>query len=142
MKILLINGPNINLLGSREPEIYGTSTYRDVLILCETTCRNLGATCITFQSNHEGAIVDVIQQAAKDGIDAIVINPAAYSHTSIAILDALKATKIRAVEVHITDPKQREEFRHIDYVALACEKTFAGFGIDGYRQAIEYLVKG
>lgn len=142
MKILVINGPNINLLGEREPELYGKQSYRDLLVLCENTCRDLGAICITFQSNHEGAIVDVIQQAAKDNVDAIVINAAAYSHTSIAILDALKAVKIRAVEVHITDPKTREEFRHIDYVGMACEKVVAGFGIDGYKQAIEYLVKG
>lgn len=142
MKILVINGPNINLLGMREPELYGTETYRDLLVLCENTCKNFGATCITFQSNHEGAIVDVIQQAAKDGVDAIVINAAAYSHTSIAILDALKAVKIRTVEVHITDPKTREEFRHIDYVAMASEKTISGHGIAGYKEALEYLLKG
>lgn len=142
MKILVINGPNINLLGEREPELYGVQTYRDLLVLCENTCKENGAICITFQSNHEGAIVDVIQQAAKDGVDAIVINAAAYSHTSIAILDALKAVKIRAVEVHITDPKTREEFRHIDYVGMACEKVVAGRGINGYKEAIEYLLKG
>lgn len=142
MKILVINGPNINMLGTREPELYGTKSYRDLLILCENTCKELGATCISFQSNHEGAIVDVIQQAAQDGIDGIVINAAAYSHTSIAILDALKAVKIRTVEVHITDPKTREEFRHLDYIAMASEKTIAGHGIEGYKEAIEYLVKG
>lgn len=142
MKILVINGPNMNLLGTREPELYGNKTYRDVIILCEETCKALGATCISFQSNHEGAIVDVIQQAKEDGIDAIVINAAAYSHTSIAILDALKATSIRTVEVHVTDPKQREEFRHLDYVSMAAEKVIAGHGIDGYKEAIEYLVRG
>lgn len=140
MKILVINGPNINLLGEREPEIYGEKTYRDLIILCEETCRAHDATCITFQSNHEGAIVDVIQQAFKDKIDGIVINAAAYSHTSIAILDALKAVKIPAIEVHITDPKTREEFRHIDYTALACKQTISGKGIEGYKEAIEILL--
>ena len=142
MKILVINGPNINLLGEREPSIYGQQSYRDLIILCENTCKENNATCITFQSNHEGAIVDVIQQAKKDGVDAIVINPAAYSHTSIAILDALKAVDIPAVEVHITDPMKREDFRHVDYVSLACKKTIAGKGIDGYKEAIEFLVRG
>ena len=142
MKILVINGPNINLLGVREPELYGNKTYKDLLILCEETCKENNSVCICFQSNHEGAIVDVIQQAKKDGIDGIVINAAAYSHTSIAILDALKAVNIPAVEVHITDPKQREEFRHIDYTALACKKTIAGKGIEGYKEAIEYLLRG
>lgn len=140
MKILVINGPNINLLGEREPEIYGNESYRDLIILCEQTCRSHDADCITFQSNHEGAIVDVIQQAKKDGIDGIVINAAAYSHTSIAILDALKAVKIPAIEVHITDPKLREEFRHIDYTALACKQTISGKGIKGYKEAIEILL--
>lgn len=142
MKILVINGPNINLLGTREPELYGKETYRDLIVLCEETCKALGATCITFQSNHEGAIVDVIQQAAQDGIDGIVINAAAYSHTSIAILDALKAVKIRTVGVHITDPMQREDFRHLDFVAMASEKIIRGHGINGYKEAIEYLVRG
>ena len=142
MKILVINGPNMNLLGIREPELYGNKTYRDLIILCEETCKNLGVTCITFQSNHEGAIVDVIQQAMEDKIDGIVINAAAYSHTSIAILDALKASGIRTVEVHVTEPKAREEFRHVDYVSLAAEKTISGHGLNGYKEAIEYLVRG
>lgn len=142
MKILVINGPNMNMLGVREPELYGNKTYRDLLILCEETARSLGATCITFQSNHEGAIVDVIQKAMEDKIDGIVINAAAYSHTSIAILDALKAAQIRTVEVHVTDPKTREEFRHLDYVSMAAEKVISGHGIDGYKEAIEYLVRG
>ena len=142
MKILVINGPNMNLLGIREPELYGNKTYRDLIVLCEETCRELGATCITFQSNHEGAIVDVIQKAMEDKIDGIVINAAGYSHTSIAILDALKASGIRTVEVHVTEPKAREEFRHIDYVSMAAEKTISGHGLDGYKEAIEYLVRG
>ena len=142
MKILVINGPNMNLLGIREPELYGNKTYRDLLVLCEETCKNLGATCITFQSNHEGAIVDVIQKAMEDKIDGIVINAAGYSHTSIAILDALKASGIRTVEVHVTEPKEREEFRHVDYVSMAAEKTISGRGLDGYKEAIEYLVRG
>ncbi len=141
MRILLINGPNINLLGSREPEIYGSDSYRDLLMLCEKSCRQLGAECISFQSNHEGDIVDVIQKAAKDNIDGIVINAAAYSHSSIAIPDALKAVKIRAVNVHISEPRLREEFRKTDYTALACEKTFSGKGISSYKEAIEYLLK-
>ncbi len=140
MKILVINGPNINLLGEREPELYGNKTYRDLIVLCEETCKAHDAICITFQSNHEGAIVDVIQQAKKDEIDGIVINAAAYSHTSIAILDALKAVQIPTVEVHITNPKKREEFRHTDYVALAARQTISGKGIEGYKDAIEILL--
>lgn len=140
MKILLINGPNINMLGTREPEIYGAQSYRELLMLCEKVCREHGAECISFQSNHEGAIVDVIQQAASDGIDGIVINAAAYAHTSIAIMDALRAAAITAVNVHISEPSLRESFRHNDYTALACEKTISGKGIEGYKEAILYLL--
>ena len=138
MKILVINGPNINMLGIREPAIYGRNTYNDLLALIEKTGKDTGAHIQHFQSNHEGAIVDEIQ-AAYGVYDGIVINPAAYTHTSVAILDALKAVSIPAVEVHISDVDSRETFRKISYPGLYCEKTIKGQGIDGYRQAILYL---
>lgn len=138
MKILVINGPNINMLGIREPAIYGRNTYHDLLALIEKTGKDTGAHIQHFQSNHEGAIVDEIQ-AAYGVYDGIVINPAAYTHTSVAILDALKAVSIPAVEVHISDVDSRETFRKISYPGLYCEKTIKGQGIDGYRQAILYL---
>lgn len=139
MKILVINGPNINMLGIREPGIYGTNTYGDLLALIQTSAKELGVQVKHFQSNHEGAIVDEIQ-AAYGKFDAIVINPAAYTHTSVAILDALKAVGIPAVEVHISDVDNREEFRKISYAGLACVKTIKGHGLQGYREAMEYLV--
>ena len=138
MKILVINGPNINMLGIREPGIYGKHTFADLLALLEKTAEDENISVEQFQSNHEGAIVDAIQ-AAYGQYDAIVINPAAYTHTSIAILDALKAVAIPAVEVHISDVDSREAFRQISYPGLYCEKTIKGQGIDGYRQAILYL---
>ena len=138
MKLLVINGPNINMLGIREPGIYGQNTYHDLLVLIERVAADEGLTIDHFQSNHEGAIVDTIQ-AAYDSYDGIVINPAAYTHTSVAILDALKAVSIPAVEVHISDVDAREAFRQISYPGLYCEKTIKGQGIDGYRQAILYL---
>lgn len=138
MKILVINGPNINMLGIREPGIYGKQTFADLLALLEKTAEDENISVEQFQSNHEGAIVDAIQ-AAYGQYDAIVINPAAYTHTSIAILDALKAVAIPAVEVHISDVDSREAFRQISYPGLYCEKTIKGQGIDGYRQAILYL---
>ena len=138
MKILVINGPNINMLGIREPGIYGKETFSDLLRLLDTTASELGVIIEQFQSNHEGAIVDKIQQA-YDCYDGIVINPAAYTHTSIAILDALKSVSIPAVEVHISDVDSREAFRQISYPGMYCEKTIKGQGIDGYRQAILYL---
>lgn len=138
MKILVINGPNINMLGIREPGIYGKQTYADLLALLEQTAQEETVTIDQFQSNHEGAIVDAIQ-AAYGNYDGIVINPAAYTHTSVAILDALKAVSIPAVEVHISDVDSREAFRQISYPGLYCEKTIKGQGIDGYRQAILYL---
>lgn len=138
MKILVLNGPNINMLGIREPEIYGKSNFQALVQLLEQTARELHIELEHFQSNHEGALVDRIQQAY--GIfDGIVINPAAYTHTSVAILDALKAVSIPAVEVHISDVDARESFRQISYPGLYCEKTIKGQGIDGYRQAICYL---
>ena len=138
MKILVINGPNINMLGIREPGVYGKSSYADLLALIEQTAREEGLDIEHYQSNHEGDLVDKIQQA-YGRIDGIVINPAAYTHTSIAILDALKAVSIPAVEVHISDVDSREPFRQISYAGLACEKNIKGHGIDGYREAIIYL---
>lgn len=139
MKILVLNGPNINMLGIREPGIYGKETFQNLLELLTITAEELGIEIEQFQSNHEGCLVDKIQ-SAYGKIDGIVINPAAYTHTSIAILDALKSVAIPAVEVHISDVSTREDFRQISYARLACEKTIMGQGIEGYRQAIEYLV--
>lgn len=139
MKILVLNGPNINMLGIREPKIYGKESFQDLLALLEKTGQALGVTVQQYQSNSEGELVGKIQQAY--GVyDGIVINPAAYTHTSVAILDALKAVAIPAVEVHISDVDSREAFRRISYAGMACEKTIKGQGLDGYRQAIEYLV--
>lgn len=138
MKILVINGPNINMLGIREPQVYGSNTYADLQRLLHDTAKSLEIQVDHLQSNHEGAIVDAIQ-SAYGVYDGIVINPAAYTHTSIAILDALKAVSLPAVEVHISDVDSRESFRQISYPGLYCEKTIKGQGIDGYRQAIAYL---
>ena len=138
MKILVINGPNINMLGIREPNIYGKQTFRDLLFLLDTTANQLNIELEQYQSNHEGCIVDKIQEAYGK-FDGIVINPAAYTHTSVAILDALKAVGIPAVEVHISNVDLREPFRQISYPALYCEKTIKGQGLSGYVQAIEYL---
>ena len=140
MKILVINGPNINMLGIREPGIYGKQTFSDLLCLLQEWSKQYNAEIDQFQSNHEGALVDAIQEA-YGRYDGIVINPAAYTHTSIAILDAMKSVGIPAVEVHISDVDSREPFRQISYAGLACEKTIKGQGIDGYRQAIEFLCK-
>ena len=138
MKLLILNGPNLNLLGLREPDIYGTQNYDALVRFCQNACRAIGAECNVFQSNHEGALVDEIQ-AAYGVYDGIVINPAAYTHTSVAILDALKAVAIPAVEVHLSDVTQREDFRQVSYARLACVKTFMGLGFEGYRQAILFL---
>ena len=137
-RILVINGPNINMLGIREPDIYGRETYEDLLALIRSTGEEEGILTEEFQSNHEGDLVDRIQDAYGK-YEGIVINPGAYTHTSIAILDALKAVGIPAVEVHITDPDSREEFRHISYVSLASCKTIKNKGIGGYKDAIIYL---
>ena len=138
MKLLIINGPNINLLGVREKHIYGKESYEDLLRFIDEACQKAGVEHECFQSNHEGAIVDKIQQAL--GVfDGIVINPAAYTHTSIAILDALKAVDLPAVEVHLSDISQREEFRKISYAGMACQATFAGLGFQGYEKAILFL---
>ena len=138
MKILVINGPNINMLGIREPGIYGKNTFADLLTLIESTAQDEGLEIAQFQSNHEGAIVDKIQESYGK-VDGIVINPAAYTHTSVAILDALKSVSIPAVEVHISNVDAREAFRQISYAGMYCEKTIKGLGLEGYRQAILYL---
>ena len=138
MKILVINGPNLNMLGIREPGIYGKQTFADLLDLLNQWASDYDLEIEQYQSNHEGCLVDKIQ-SAYGSFDAIVINPAAYTHTSVAILDALKAVGIPAVEVHISDVDSREPFRQISYAGLACEKTIKGQGLDGYRQALLYL---
>lgn len=138
MKILVLNGPNINMLGIREPGIYGKQTFSDLIVLLEKTATDLGVEMEQFQSNHEGCIVDKIQQAYGK-VQGIVINPAAYTHTSVAILDALKAVAIPAVEVHISNVDAREAFRQISYAGMYCEKTIKGQGLDGYAQAMKYL---
>ena len=138
MKILVINGPNLNMLGIREPDIYGKQDFAALEQYVRDSAKELGLNVSLFQSNHEGEIVDVIQ-SAYGVYDGIVINPAAYTHTSIAILDALKAVALPAVEVHLTDINSREDFRKISYPALACLTTFSGMGFEGYRLAAEYL---
>ena len=138
MKLLVVNGPNLNLLGVREPGIYGDQSYSALVKLIEDTCAAENIQVDVFQSNHEGAIVDAIQ-AAYGTVDGIVINPAAYTHTSVAILDALKAVALPAVEVHLSDVSAREPFRQISYAGMACVKTYMGLGFEGYRQAILYL---
>ena len=139
MKILVINGPNLNMLGIREKNIYGAETYAELVELLEKTFAEEGLEGEIYQSNHEGALVDRIQQAYFDGTDAIVINPAAYTHTSVAILDALKAVSLPAVEVHISDVSQREDFRQISYAGKACVKTIMGKGFQGYVEALRFL---
>ena len=138
MKILVINGPNINMLGIREPEIYGAKTYCDLCEMIKAHAEKLGIEIELYQSNHEGDIVDKIQAAYKNA-DGIVINPAAYTHTSVALLDALKSVGIPTVEVHISDVASREDFRQISYVREYCAKTICGKGFDGYLEAIDFL---
>ena len=138
MKILVLNGPNINMVGIREPGIYGMQTFADLLQLLDDTAKELGVEFEQFQSNHEGALVDKIQDSYGK-VDGIVINPAAYTHTSVAILDALKAVSIPAVEVHISDVDAREPFRQVSYAGMYCEKTVKGQGLQGYAVAMRYL---
>lgn len=138
MKFLIINGPNLNLLGLREPDIYGRQDFHALESFIRETCEREGIEAELFQSNHEGAIVDAIQ-GAYGRIDGIVINPAAYTHTSVAILDALKAVNIPTVEVHLTDVTKRESFRQLSYPGMACIKNYIGLGFEGYRQAVLYL---
>ena len=140
MKLLILNGPNLNLLGLREPDIYGSRSYAALEAFIRETCREKEIECEIFQSNHEGALVDKIQEA-YGVFDGIVINPAAYTHTSVAILDALKAVAIPAVEVHISAVETREDFRQVSYARLACFATIAGEGLQGYAHALELLGK-
>ena len=139
MKFLIINGPNLNMLGIREPEIYGRETYDDLRRMAAEGCGKLGVEVDFFQSNHEGALVDAIQQAYFDRVDGIILNPGAYTHTSVALLDAVKAVGIPTVEVHISDVRQREDFRQVSYVRAACVKTIMGRGLAGYVEAAAYL---
>lgn len=141
MKILVINGPNLNMLGIREPQIYGSQTYADLCDMIKNHCDTLQVSVEFYQSNHEGDLVDKIQEAYGK-IDGIVINPGAYTHTSVALLDAVKSVGIPTVEVHISDPDTREEFRKISYIRLACSKTIKGLGFKGYLDAVDFLVKG
>ena len=138
MKFLIINGPNLNMLGLREPGIYGDRSYGDLCNLCRQWCNEAGVECELFQSNHEGAIVDKIQEAYGRA-DGIIINPAAYTHTSVAILDALKAVSIPTVEVHISKVSEREAFRQVSYVSYYAFKTIQGLGFEGYREAIREM---
>jgi len=138
MKLFVLNGPNINMLGIREKSIYGTQTYEDLLAFVRGVCAREGIEVECYQSNHEGELVDIIQRAYQNA-DGIVINPAAYTHTSVAILDALKAVSLPAVEVHLSDVSRRESFRQVSYAGMACQKSFIGLGFKGYEEAILYL---
>ncbi len=140
MKIWIINGPNLNLLGLREPTVYGDRTYETLCTLLREWCAEERVDCEIFQSNHEGALVDIIQDAYTAKVDGIIINPAAYTHTSIAILDALQAVKIPTVEVHISKVSEREAFRQVSYVSLCAIKTIQGRGFEGYHDALRYLL--
>lgn len=141
MKILVINGPNLNMLGIREPDHYGKETYSDLVKKIQEHCDKKGIEVLVYQSNHEGDLVDEIQKAYGN-TDGIVINPGAYTHTSIAILDAVKSVNIPTVEVHISKVEEREDFRQISYIRLACVKTITGHGTDGYLEAIDFLAEG
>lgn len=142
MQVLVINGPNMNMLGVRQPEIYGKATYDDLTALISAEADKLGVSVRFFQSNHEGALVDAIQQACFDKLDGILINPAAYTHTSVALLDAVKAVGIPTVEVHISDPDAREDFRRISYIRAACVATIKGRGLEGYLEGLRLLARG
>ena len=139
MKLYVLNGPNLNMLGIRQPEIYGKATYEDLKAMLQAEADTLGVDIAFFQSNHEGALVDAIQQAYFDKVDGIIINPAAYTHTSVALLDAVKAVGIPTVEVHVSDPDTREEFRHVSYIRAACTATIRGHGLSGYLEALHLL---
>ena len=141
MKIYVLNGPNLNMLGVREPDQYGSDTYQTLIDRIEAHCAKSNVEVICRQSNHEGDLVDWIQEAYFEGVDGIVINPGAYTHTSIAILDAAKAVRIPAVEVHISKVEEREDFRQISYIRSACVKTITGHGLAGYTEAIDFLIE-
>ena len=139
MNILVLNGPNMNMLGIRQPEIYGKATYQDLVEMIQAEGETLGVTVSFFQSNHEGSLVDAIQQAYFDHVGGIIINPAAYTHTSVALLDAVKAVGIPTVEVHVSDPDNREDFRRTSYIRSACVATIRGHGLQGYLEALHLL---
>ena len=139
MKLLVINGPNLNMLGIREPAIYGSGTYAQLLDMIRAHAERRGAEVSFFQSNHEGALVDAIQQAYFDRVDGMIINPAAYTHTSVTLLDTVKAVGIPTVEVHVSDPDRREDFRHVSYIRAACIATIRGHGLPGYLEALHLL---
>ena len=141
MKLLIMNGPNLNMLGIREPGIYGKSTYQDLVDMIRAYCNEKGVEAEFYQSNHEGALVDRIQQAYFDKMDGIVINPGAYTHTSVALLDAVKSVMLPTVEVHISDVSKREDFRQVSYIRAACIKTIAGHGFQGYLEAVDALIE-
>ena len=140
MKFFILNGPNLNFLGIREPAHYGRTTYAELCKLIEDHCRERGVECVCLQSNHEGALVDFIQDAYYQGADGIVINPGAYTHTSIALLDAVKSVNLPTVEVHISKVEEREDFRQISYIRAACQKTITGHGVNGYLEAVDFLI--
>ena len=142
MKLYILNGPNLNFLGIREPEHYGSATYKDLLEMIRRHAQKLGVEVICYQSNHEGDLVDKIQEAYYQKADGIVINPGAYTHTSIALLDAIKSVGIPTVEVHISKVEEREEFRKISYIRAACQKTITGHGVQGYLKAMDFLFEG
>lgn len=142
MKLYIINGPNLNFLGIREPAHYGNTTYEGLLQMIETHAQKIGVRVECYQSNHEGDLVDKIQEAYYQKADGIVINPGAYTHTSIALLDALKSVAIPAVEVHISKVEEREDFRQVSYIRAACQKTITGHGVEGYLEAMDFLTKG
>ncbi len=142
MKIYVLNGPNLNMLGIREPDQYGKASYQELCEIIKRHADKRGVEVVIFQSNHEGALVDKIQEAYFEGADGIVINPGAYTHTSIALLDAVKAVSLPTVEVHISKVEEREEFRQVSYVRLACVRTITGRGFDGYTEAIDHLIDG
>ncbi|MBQ8309827.1 MAG: 3-dehydroquinate dehydratase [Clostridia bacterium] len=140
MKLYILNGPNLNFLGIREPAHYGSTTYAQLLEMIGTHCKEKGIEAVCRQSNHEGTLVDLIQEAYLEGADGIVINPGAYTHTSIALLDAVKSVMLPTVEVHISKVEEREDFRQVSYIRTACVKTITGHGVAGYLEAIDYLL--
>lgn len=141
MKFYVINGPNLNMLGIREPETYGRTRYSTLLDMIQAHCNMKFVAVEFFQSNHEGELVDIIHKAYYERVDGIIINPGAYTHTSIALLDAVKAVGIPTVEVHISKLEEREDFRQISYIRKACVKTISGHGLDGYTEAVDYLIE-
>lgn len=142
MKIYVLNGPNLNMLGIREPEHYGKATYGELCEMVKKHAQTRGVEVVLYQSNHEGDLVDKIQEAYFEGAEGIVINPGAYTHTSIALYDAVKSTSLPCVEVHISKVEEREDFRQVSYIRLACQRTITGHGLDGYIEAIDYLIDG